>query len=477
MSHDHLPKYDDVEPRWAGMQEVLRMAGPAILSNMSFTLMQFVDMAFVSRLGKSQLAAVGSAGLWSWVVVAFFVGLVSAVSTFVSQSRGRGDKESCARYAWQSIYISLATCVIGFALYPFAGALFGSMGHDADVTRYEVDYFEVRVLLYFLIPWQAGLSAFFMGINRPWVPMAVTAISNITNIALDYGLVFGKWGLPRMEVAGAAWATVAALGVQCLVMQYIFMTGSARKEYGTTRAMRLDWLKMKELLRIGWGSGFTWMLDVVTWGVFTSYVVGGFGATALAAHNAAIQVMHISFMPALGLNHAIAPVVGQWIGRGRIDRAISRAYTATRLASVYMLIMGLVFAVFGKTLLVAAFDIESDVATLGHQLLLFAAVFQGFDAITIVISGALRGAGDTKWQAIVMGLAAYFVFLPLAYGLAVPAGGGALGAWLGATIYIVGLSGLFFYRFYSGKWRHISIFLEKGGAGPVDTLTPREETN
>jgi len=460
MQHQRIEHTDIAEPRWAGLQEILRMAGPAILSNMSFTLMQFVDMAFVSRLGRSQVAAVGSAGLWSWVVVAFFVGMVGAVSTFVSQSLGRGEKENCARYAWQSIYLSIATCLIGFALFPLSSALFGSMGHEADVTAYEVQYFEIRVLLYFLIPWQAALSAFFMGINRPMVPMLVTAISNVTNIALDYALIFGKWGFPRMEVAGAAWATMAALGVQCIVLQLIFMSGTCRTEYGSIRAMRLDWFKTKELLRIGWGSGFTWMLDVVTWGVFTSFVVGKFGAVSLAAHNVAIQVMHISFMPALGLNHAIAPIVGQWIGRGRVDRAIARSYTATRLASIYMLIMGIIFAVFGRDLLDWAFEVDDDVAALGHKLLLFAAVFQGFDAITIVMSGALRGAGDTKWQAIVMGFAAYLVFLPLAFSLAVLLEGGALGAWLGATIYIIGLSGVFFYRFYSQKWRHINIFIE-----------------
>ena len=126
------------ERRWAGLQEIARMAGPAILSNMSWTLMQFVDMAMVARLGKSQLAAVGSAALWSWVVVSLFVGLVSCVSTFVSQSLGRGEKENCASYAWQSIFLSLFTCVIGATLFPLTPYIFGWMGQDADLTAYEI---------------------------------------------------------------------------------------------------------------------------------------------------------------------------------------------------------------------------------------------------------------------------------------------------------------------------------------------------
>lgn len=451
------------------------MAGPAILSNMSWTLMQFVDMAFVSRLGTAQLAAVGAAALWSWVVASLFVGLVSAVSTFVSQSLGRGDKENCAAYGWQSIYISLATCVIGFAIYPLSGHLFGAMGHPADVVRYEVEYFQPRVLTYFFIPWQAALGAFFMGINRPMVPMLVTVISNVTNIALDYGLIFGKFGLPQLGVAGAAWATVASLAVQSIVLQAIFMSGSMRKEYGSLHRMGIDWHKMKELVRVGLPSGFMWLLDVFTWGVFTGFVVGRFGEVALAAHNAAIQVMHISFMPAIGLNHAIAPIVGQWIGRGNSARAKSRAYLTTRIAIVYMFIMGSIFAFFGKPILVAAFEASPEVATLGATLLMMAAVFQGFDAITIVLSGALRGAGDTKWQAIMMFVASYVVFLPLAYSLAILANGGALGAWLGATIYIISLSGVFFYRFYSEKWRHMNIFIQPATEVRREALRPERE--
>jgi MATE family multidrug resistance protein len=451
------------------------MAGPAILSNMSWTLMQFVDMAFVSRLGTAQLAAVGAAALWSWVVASLFVGLVSAVSTFVSQSLGRGEKENCAAYGWQAIYVSLATCVIGFAIYPLSGYLFGAMGHPPDVLRYEVEYFEPRVLTYFVIPWQAAMGAFFMGINRPMVPMLVTVISNVTNIALDYGLIYGKFGLPQMGVAGAAWATVASLAVQAIVLQAIFMSGSVREEYGSLHRMGIDWHKMKELVRVGLPSGFMWLLDVFTWGVFTGFVVGRFGEVALAAHNSAIQVMHISFMPAIGLNHAIAPIVGQWIGKGNFERAKSRAYLTTRIAIVYMIVMGSIFAFFGKSILVAAFKASPEVAALGSTLLLMAAVFQGFDAITIVLSGALRGAGDTKWQAIMMFVASYVVFLPLAYSLAILANGGALGAWLGATIYIIALSGVFFYRFYSEKWRHINIFMQPVTEAKQEALRPEHE--
>lgn len=465
------------EPRWEGLREVLKMAGPAILSNLSFTAMQFVDTVMVGKLGTDQLAAVGSAALWSWVVVSFFVGIVSCVTTFVSQSLGRGEPHNCGSYAWQGIYFALGTIAFAGVLYPLSGPMFESMNHGLEVTRYELDYFRVRVLGLFLIPWQAALAAFFMGINRPMVPMAVAIAGNALNVVLDYCLIFGAAGFPRLEVAGAAWATVASLALQCAVMQAILLSGPVRREYGTAR-LRFDRIKMRELIVVGWGAGVTWCLDVVTWGVFTSYIVGGAGTVALAAHNSAIQIMHVSFMPAVGLNHAIAPIVGRWIGRGDLERAKARTYTSTRLAMGYMFVMGVIFAVLGGRLLDWAFTDDPDVISLGHWLLIMAAIFQGFDAITIVMSGALRGAGDTRWQAIVMGLAAYLVFLPLAYFLAVSVALGALGAWIGATIYIIGLSGLFFHRFYGEKWRHMKIFTaDKDAAHDAPPLAAGEDVS
>ena len=188
------------------------MAGPAILAQLSWVVMQFIDNAMVARLDKEQVAvaAVGSAGLWSWVVVSFFIGMLSCVSTFVSQCIGRGQHANCARYAWQGIYISLGTSLIGVALLPLASPFFNSMGHEAKVTHLEVQYFQTRLLGFFLLPWQAVLAGFFLGINRPRIPMLAAFGANAVNILLGYGLIFGELGFPRLEVRGAAIAMMAA---------------------------------------------------------------------------------------------------------------------------------------------------------------------------------------------------------------------------------------------------------------------------
>ena len=132
-----------------------------------------------------------------------------------------------------------------------------------------------------------------------------------------------------------------------------------------------------------------------------------------------------------------------------------------RLAMGYMFIMGLVMGFFGESLMSQVFSKDPEVIQLGRLLLICAAVFQTFDAINIVASGALRGAGDTRWMAAASIIAAYGVFLPVAYVFAYPGGMGAFGAWIGASVYIIGLSGVLFWRFSGERWREINIFSEE----------------
>ncbi|MBI5091048.1 MAG: MATE family efflux transporter [Candidatus Hydrogenedentes bacterium] len=428
---------EHIETRWTGLSEVVRMSGPIILGSLSFTIMQFVDQVMVSQLGPEALAAVGTAGLWSFTLSTFFLGIVSCVATFVSQSLGRGNLEQCAQYAWQGIYISILVGALAIVLWPWTDALFWAMRHAPETARLEIIYFRIRLIGYLFIAWQASLTAFFQSVNLSKIPMYAGIAANVVNLVLAYALIFGRLGAPRWGVAGAATATVFSLFIQAFLLQVIFLSRRMNLRFGTRGSYRIDRTKIIELCRIGWPVGVQFFMDIFNWAIFTSFVVGAFGTAQLAAHNAAISFMSLSFMPALGLHHGIAPIVGQWIGRGNTAIAKARTYTAMRLAMGYMFLMGLLMGFYGRTLMQRVFSNDPEVIDLGGLLLICAAIFQTFDAINIVVSGALRGAGDTRWMAVVTVLAAYVVFLPLAYYFAYPRGLGAFGAWIGATIYII----------------------------------------
>jgi MATE family multidrug resistance protein len=302
--------------------------------------------------------------------------------------------------------------------------------------------------------------------------MVVGITANLLNVALDYILIFGKFGLPAMGIAGAATATVIAVAFQAGVLHSLFLSRPVHRTYASRHAYALDLTKCKDLFRIGWPAGVSSFLDVFGWAIFTGFIVGSFGTIALGAHTAAINYMHFSFMPAMALSAAATAVVGQWIGRGDIDTAKARAYTAVKVGMAFMLCAALCFAIFGGTLM-RVFSEDPEVIQLGRFLLILAAIFACFDAVSIVLIGALRGAGDTRWIMWALTAGAYLVNLPLAWLFAVPLELGAGGAWIGATIYVISLSGVVLWRFRSEKWRNIRIFTEES---PEEIPLPNAET-
>ena len=449
----------------------MTMAGPIVIAAMSFVAMDFADKLMVAQLGTQNLAAIGSASIWAYILGCFILGTVGVISTFVSQSIGRGEPERAGLYTWQGFYVSLGAGLLTIALWPLAEPLFGLMGHSEESTKLEVAYFQVRLLGYWPMAWGTALIAFYQGINRPAVTMYVVVVANFTNIVFNYALIYGHWGFPQLGIAGAAWGTVASQYVQAILLHVLYMRRGEDAIYRTRNTWRLEIRRFWELLKIGAPAGVCMMLDVATWGIFISFIVGRFGDNALAANNAALSIMHVSFVPAIALNQAIAPIVGQWIGRGDIARAKARTFTALKIAAIYMSVMGVVFAIFGAPI-IRIFNDDPEVLLLGWQLLVMAAVFQLSDSANIVSMGALRGAGDTRWVMWATIVGAYCVFLPLASFLALVYPGGPFWAWVGASIYIIGLSLVLLRRFVSEKWRDIKIFDDSAVSAAAQVSVP-----
>jgi len=294
------------------------------------------------------------------------------------------------------------------------------------------------------------------------VPMIAAIIGMATNVVLNFALIFGMWGAPALGIAGAAWATNISMCLQCVLLMSVFLSNYFHRQFGTRANMLFNRAMVTELVKIGVPSGGMMFLDVANWSIFISFVVGRLGAVPLAANNVALSFMQLSFIPAFALNQGISAIVGQYIGRKDYERAKARTKTALYMGMIYMAVLGAFFATFGNGLIELVFaPKEAMVTTLGHQLLIIMAVFQVFDAICIVMSGALRGAGDTRWMLLATFLSAYVVFIPCATALAFHFNGGAAGAWMGAALYICVLSGLMWWRFKSERWRHIDIFSDR----------------
>lgn len=438
---------------------MLRLSAPVIISTISFTIMQFVDRLMVSRLGTDALAAVLPATFVSMLPSGFALGTMTGLNTFVSQSLGRGDRAACSSYFWQMVYMGLIYCLAAVALlWPAAPLIFTIMGQPSGVTDMEVIYF--RIMLYAhiaaVINWAS--NQFFMGIHRPLVTMLSALCGQAVNIAANYVLIFGRFGLPAMGIAGAGWGTFIGVSTSTLINLAVYLSRPMNRVFGSRRMMSPDAAKMRDLLAVGVPAGLGLIVNVALWGIMLSALVGRFGKEALAATNAVLSYTSLSAMPVVGIATALTAAVGQAIGADRKDIAIRQARLCLRVGLIYMGSVGACF-LFLRDRLMVFWSHDPDVAAIGSQILICAALYQMFHAARIIYIGALRGAGDTIWPAAVSGIGSIVIlgFGGVLIARLVPSLG-ALGPWMAATLSIVAVGLATGWRFTHRRWMTIDLF-------------------
>jgi putative MATE family efflux protein len=321
----------------------------------------------------------------------------------------------------------------------------------------EVVYFRVLALRVAAMSVVASLATFYQGTGRPIVPMVTGIIANGFNFGLDLLLIFGNMGFPRMGLLGAGISTSLASCVEAVILLALYMSSREQARFSTRSWAPWEWKKVTQILRIGIAAGVTYALDLGSWAIFVSFVIGKFGADALAGNNAATSFMQLSFMPAYGLSIGVTALVGRYIGQGDYRAAKRRAFLGMACACCYMSVMGTVFYIFRQPL-IGLFRHEPEVIAAGSLILAYIPLFQFADAFGIVSAGALKGAGDTRFPAVAQIVFAWLFFLPLVFVLGNPHAGGLRGAWAAATVYIWAYDLVLLWRFVGERWRKINIF-------------------
>jgi MATE family multidrug resistance protein len=441
--------------RAGGVREVALLAYPVVLAQMSQTGMHVVDSIFVGRLGAAPLGALGFAGVWVWTVFCVFSGLATGVQTFVSQAHGAGDERACGGWAWQGLYAVVpvaALLVFGFAA--LAGPLFASFGTTPEIREGALAFVHTRPFgLTGLAVWVV-LAAFFRGIGDMRTPLIATVVANATNGVLDYGLVLGHLGLPAWGIAGAGAATSIAEWVGAAVLAVAFARPAVSRRFATAPvAPRAD--RIRRFLRTGAPIGGQWVLDMSAFAVFTT-LVARMGDASMAATQAMISLLSLSFMQAIGIGLAATTLVGRYKGAGDLASAVRSLRSALVLAAGLAATIAALFLLAPETL-IGLYTRDAEVLTLARPLLALGAAFQLFDALQIVIGGALRGAGDTRWPFLVQTLLAWCLRLPLVWLFAFALGAGVVGAWYAEFCFIGTLAAALVWRFRSGAWREVAI--------------------
>jgi len=447
-------------PRWFDRQTarpLIRIGAPIVFTQFSSTAMSFVDAWMVGALGPEQLAAILPAGLLYFIAISLVLGAHHTVNTFVSQCYGQSRSRDCGVYTWQAIWMSVGFSILLLPAYFTPPAFFEWFGHSPAVAALERDYFTVSILGAVFLLCNLALANFFIGIQRPRIPMLAAFIALGLNVFLNWVLIYGKLGAPQLGLAGAAWGTLIANAFQTGFLFIWFTTKSIRIRFSTAKAR---WRRKEfcNLVRIGLPSGIQSLIELTAWGVVLVWFIGHFGTVDLAATTIIVRYMHLSFLPLLGLGGALTALVGQALGAEDWNYARKLTRTAIALGGSYILIFCSCFILFREPL-VMLFTSESAIIVLASNLILIIAILEiGFTA-QLIYGSALRAAGDTAWIArwtfglcvLVMGAGGILCITVFPHF-------GSFGPWGFTTLYILTLGALFTIRWHTGGWRHVQLF-------------------
>lgn len=444
---------------WADIRLLFGLASANVASMVAQTVMSLTDFYVVSLLPNAVAAqgAVSCAAMIFFSVFGLLMGAMVCTTTLVSQSLGAQRFRDCSAYGWQAFWVSMIFGLLGFALYPVIPHIYAAFGHEPLVQVMETRYTQIRLLSLGMAGAQAGLAHYFIGIHRPWSNTHSAVWSTALNIVLTYVMVLGKWGCPTMGVAGAAWATVIATVFRTAWLLVAMCFGPSAGKFEARSTWRWDGEKVRRLLRVGWPSGVQFTLDISAWAAFQVWIIGMFGSVHLAATAVVWRYTELSFLPAVGIGLAVSTMVGKAIGERRLHLAYRRARLGAAVNMSYMGFMGLLFVVMGRQLM-EVFSRDADVISVGIELLVFAAVFQLFDAVAITYNNALRGAGDTRWPAVVGATQAWGIMIGGGWVMArfYPEWG-SRGPWVFAALFVIVIGLTLWTRWRWAAWEKFDV--------------------
>ncbi|HET9269007.1 MAG TPA: MATE family efflux transporter, partial [Vicinamibacterales bacterium] len=418
------------------LRPMLTLAGPVIAAEVGWLLMGIVDTIMVGPLGPSAIGAVGAGTILFLTVIMIGFGMLLALDTFVAQSFGAGRIDECHRWLVAGVQLAAVLSVVLMVVSLGGVMLLPLVGFHPDVLALLQPYMTHLVwstppLLAYVV-FRRYLQA--MNLARP--VMIALVLANLTNVVACWVLIYGKLGMPALGVVGAAYATVFSR----LVMAVFLLVVIVYRERATPSGLRdipfaIDWPRIQAIVRLGSPAAGQILLEV---GVFAaaSALAATIAPAAVAAHQIVLNVVGLIFMVPYGLGTAAAVRVGQAVGRRDPDGVRAAGWTALALATATMVCSAVLFTVAPR-LLLYGFTSDTTVLEVGVSLFLVASVFQLFDGIQTVTTGALRGLGNTKTPMLVNLVGHWGIGLPIAWALCFHWGWGVRGLWAGLAIGLI----------------------------------------
>jgi len=435
-------------------RELLDLALPMVVSQGSFAVMVFCDRWLLSLLGPEYMSAAMGGGVASFFSISLFMGVMSYANALVAQYYGAGDFHKCPRVVTQGLLMT-AMCLPIIGLITLGVYhLFGIIGHAPEQLALERVYYLILMQGAFFNLCKACIASYFSGIGRTRVVMISDLLGVVVNIPLSYALIFGKLGLPELGIAGAAWGTVIASLFALLIYGLFYFERAHRQQFKVGQSFHLDRGIMRRYARLGFPSGFEMFMNVATFNLFV-LLFQSYGIAEGAAAAIVFNWDMMSFVPMIGLHIAVISLIGRYVGAGDMSRANQVIVAAYKLALGYSFTLAVIFICFRVELINVFSGSGADftkIVEIGSFMMVGLACYAMADASVLISSGALRGAGDTRWL-MTVSITLHWLMLVAQYFIIVVFRLDARISWVAFVIMLLLLAATYLGRLLGGVWR------------------------
>ena len=420
------------------------------------TLVGLVDNVMVGQLGTAELAAVSLGNSFLFIAMSLGIGFSTAITPLTAEADASGDQHGGKNAFKHGLFLCLVLSVLLFLLMLVAKPLMTVMDQPAEVIVLARPYLDIVALsLIPLIIFQA-FKQFGDGLSLTRLPMYATVLANIINVVLNYILIFGKLGMPKLGIIGAALGTLIARVIMLLFLWWLLARFSKSRFYVTgIRLFHLSKHMLNKVIALGVPSGLQMFFEVM---IFTAaiWLSGLLGKNAQAANQIALNLSSMTFMVAMGLSVAAMIRVGNQKGLADFGALRRIAMSIFFLGMSFAFLFAILFYAFHgflPTIYVNLDDVvnfadNTEVVAMASKLLIVAAVFQLSDSAQVILLGALRGLQDVKIPTLITFIAYWVIGFPVCYFLGKADAWGSVGIWIGLLLGLTSAALMLYIRFH-----------------------------
>jgi len=418
-------------------KQTVQLALPIIFGELAQMALHLLDTAMIGAISHVQLAAASLVFNVLGIPFVLGIGMTMSIAQTVSMAQGQHDHKKVSHYLFNGFWMcAIFSLIIASSLFMGRNVIL-HLHQDPEVARLAIPFLQVMSISLVPMLLFMALKQFTDGLQHTRTAMLLSILSLPLNVFINWLLIYGNWGFPRMEMMGAAYGTLITRTVIFIALGIVVLRHKLFRKYIAVRKSQwyFDAQTFKELLKIGLPSGLQIGMEAGAF-VVSGIIIGTIGAVEQAAHQIALSCAAFTFMASMGLAQASSIRVSNAFGTNNFAKIAAIGKSTLWTALGYGVFCALIFVLF-RNELPLLFNKKPEVIAMASTLFVLAAVFQMSDATQAIGSGLLRGIKDVKMPTVLIFIAYWVLGIPAGYVLAYPFHLGAAGIWLG---FIIGLS-------------------------------------